>query len=239
MLRASTTSFDRLDFQLLAPGERLVEIEVKAKIQPLSEGWRALRHDVAPADLFVLDELALRKIVDAGRYAFLLVRDIPRARWAFGRRAICSWPAASATPDASTRDPDRCSRESCSSIFPKPASNRCRCPTPSPRCVRPSDNSKRCGVTWLRGRRPGAGREVNAPDSRRSACRRRARCCASLRCSQEIAVDEAIVQAAERSGHGDVVIEELEGVASLAESWNGSYDELAELLDQVASSEAA
>ena len=61
----------------------------------------------------------------------------------------------------------------------------------------------------------------------------------SLRRSQEIAVDEAIVQAAERSGHGDVVIEELEGVASLAESWNGSYDELAELLDQVASSEAA
>ena len=82
LLRASTTSFDRLDFQLLAPGERLVEIEVKAKMQPLSAGWRALRHDVDPADLFVLDELALRKIVDAGRYAFLLVRDIPRARWA-------------------------------------------------------------------------------------------------------------------------------------------------------------
>jgi hypothetical protein len=81
LLRSSTASFDRLDFQLLGPGERLVELEVKAKHQPLSGGWRDLRSDVAPADLFVLDELALRKIVDAGRYAFLLVRDIPLARW--------------------------------------------------------------------------------------------------------------------------------------------------------------
>jgi len=35
----------------------------------------------AGENLFVLDELALRKIVEAGRYAFLLVRDIPQARW--------------------------------------------------------------------------------------------------------------------------------------------------------------
>lgn len=81
LLRSSTTAFDRLDFQLLGPGERLVELEVKAKMQPLSQGWRDLRPDVDPGDLFVLDELALRKIVDAGRYGFLLVRDIPRARW--------------------------------------------------------------------------------------------------------------------------------------------------------------
>jgi hypothetical protein len=81
LLRASTQSFDRLDFQILAPGERLVELEVKAKHQPLSSGWQRLRPDVQSADLFVLDELALRKILDAGRYAFLLVRDIPRARW--------------------------------------------------------------------------------------------------------------------------------------------------------------
>lgn len=81
LLRTSTQSFDRLDFQLLGPGERLVELEVKAKVQPLSAGWRALRPDVDPARLFVLDELALRKIIDAGRYAFLLVHDIPRGRW--------------------------------------------------------------------------------------------------------------------------------------------------------------
>src|SRR3954451_16200921 len=81
LLRTSTASYDRLDFQLLGPAEHLVELEVKAKHQPLSAGWRRLRPDVNPADLFVLDELALRKIVDAGRYAFLLVRDVPQARW--------------------------------------------------------------------------------------------------------------------------------------------------------------
>jgi hypothetical protein len=81
LLRSSLNAFDRLDFQLLAPAERLVELEVKTKHQPLSDGWRQLRPEVDPADLFVLDELALRKIVDAGRYAFCLVRDVPRAQW--------------------------------------------------------------------------------------------------------------------------------------------------------------
>jgi hypothetical protein len=32
--------------------------------------------------VFILDELALRRVVDAGRYAFLLVRDLPGERWA-------------------------------------------------------------------------------------------------------------------------------------------------------------
>src|SRR4051794_36418262 len=81
LLQTSTASYDRLDFQLLGPAEHLVELEVKGKRQPLSAGWLGLRPEVNPADLFVLDELALRKIVDAGRYAFLLVRDIPSARW--------------------------------------------------------------------------------------------------------------------------------------------------------------
>ncbi|MCB1013912.1 MAG: hypothetical protein KDB10_02165 [Acidimicrobiales bacterium] len=81
LLKASTTSFDRLDFQVLSATEQLVQVELKAKRQPLSKGWRDLRPEVPPQDLFVLDELALRKIVDAGRYAFLLVRDVPTARW--------------------------------------------------------------------------------------------------------------------------------------------------------------
>ena len=36
----------------------------------------------AGAGLLILDELALRKLVEAGKYAFLLVRDIPGDRWA-------------------------------------------------------------------------------------------------------------------------------------------------------------
>jgi hypothetical protein len=86
LLQTSTASYTRLDFQLLAPGDRVVELELKAKGQPLSEGWRCLRPDVPPSELFVLDELALRKLVDAGRYAFLLVRDVPGHRW-------CLWSA--------------------------------------------------------------------------------------------------------------------------------------------------
>jgi hypothetical protein len=85
LVRNSTSAFDRLDFQVVC-ADQLVEVEVKAKRQPLSLGWQTLRPDVTPENLFVMDELALRKIVDAGRYAFLLVRDLPAQRW-------CLWSA--------------------------------------------------------------------------------------------------------------------------------------------------
>lgn len=82
LLASSTNAYDRLDFQLRARDAQLVELELKAKLQPLSSGWTALRPEVDPADLFVLDELALRKVIDVGRFGFLLVRDLPRGRWA-------------------------------------------------------------------------------------------------------------------------------------------------------------
>ncbi len=80
-LQSSTASLDRLDYQLLGPGERLCELELKAKRQPY-RGWAHLRPELPEADVFILDELALRRVVDAGRYAFLLVRDLPGERWA-------------------------------------------------------------------------------------------------------------------------------------------------------------
>lgn len=79
-LASSTNSLDRLDYQVLGPNGRLIEIELKAKHQHY-RGWTDLRPDVAERDLFILDELALRKLVDAGRYAVLLVRDDPGNRW--------------------------------------------------------------------------------------------------------------------------------------------------------------
>jgi hypothetical protein len=66
----------------LSHSERFVELELKAKNQQLSQGWQQLRPEVREADLFVIDELALRKITDAGRFAFLLVWDAPSRRWA-------------------------------------------------------------------------------------------------------------------------------------------------------------
>ena len=79
-LSSSTTSLERLDFQVLAPGERLCEIELKAKHQPY-RAWADLRPGTLQRDLFIVDELTLRKMITAGRYAFLLVNDQPENRW--------------------------------------------------------------------------------------------------------------------------------------------------------------
>ena len=71
----------RLGLRRTGLGERLAQVELKAKHQPY-RGWGHLRPELAEADLlFVLDELALRKIVEAGRYAYLVVADLPSARW--------------------------------------------------------------------------------------------------------------------------------------------------------------
>ncbi len=81
LLRSSTSSLDRLDYQLEC-SKQFAELELKAKNQRLSDGWQRLRPEVRAVDLFVLDELALRKITDAGRFAFLLLWDAPSERWA-------------------------------------------------------------------------------------------------------------------------------------------------------------
>jgi hypothetical protein len=79
-LKTSTSALDRLDFQLLGPGEQLCELELKAKRQRY-RGWGANWPSVPEKHLFMVDELALRRLVDAGRFAFLLVRDVPGGRW--------------------------------------------------------------------------------------------------------------------------------------------------------------
>ncbi len=86
VLRNSTASTDRLDYQLLGPGDRILEVELKTKRQAY-RGWDRLRRDVPEPDLFILDELALRRIVEAGRYAFLVVFDMSTPRW-------CLWTTA-------------------------------------------------------------------------------------------------------------------------------------------------
>lgn len=103
MLKRSTASTDRLDYQLLGPGERLIELELKTKRQPY-QGWSRYRPDLPESDLFILDELALRRIVDAGRYAFLLVNDMPGRRW-------CLWSTADLVLTSKSRVARSLSRE--------------------------------------------------------------------------------------------------------------------------------
>jgi hypothetical protein len=79
-LTTSTASMNRLDFQILLPGDCLGQLELKAKRQNY-RNWPAIGPGVPESDVFILDELALRKIVDAGRYSFLLVKDFPAKRW--------------------------------------------------------------------------------------------------------------------------------------------------------------
>lgn len=86
LLRTSTASTDSLDFQLLGPGDRMLEVELKTKRRTYRD-WDRFRPDLDECDLFILDELALRRIVDAGRYGFLLVFDMNTPRW-------CLWTTA-------------------------------------------------------------------------------------------------------------------------------------------------
>ena len=80
LARRATQALDELDFTVLGPGERLAHVELKAKHQPY-RGWAQLRPELTERDVFILDELALRKIVDAGRYAYLVVGALPAGRW--------------------------------------------------------------------------------------------------------------------------------------------------------------
>jgi hypothetical protein len=76
LLKRATTSMTELDYAIAGPGDRLAQVELKPKHQSY-RGWVQFRPELAEGDLFILDELSLRKIVGAGRYAYLVVADIP------------------------------------------------------------------------------------------------------------------------------------------------------------------
>lgn len=74
-----TGGFD-LDFEMTLDG-RPVALDVKEKRQPYSAGLRRLWPEVAPPDLFVLDETVYRRIVWRGGGGYLAVHDVPSGRW--------------------------------------------------------------------------------------------------------------------------------------------------------------
>lgn len=69
----STDSFDEVDFELGCRGRRLF-LEVKQKKQQYREAWVAAA-GLAEMDLFILDELAARKLILRSPRAYLLVND--------------------------------------------------------------------------------------------------------------------------------------------------------------------
>lgn len=75
-----TPSPDRLDFSFTHRGMR-VALDLKEKRQSYSPGYRRLWPEVAPEDLFILDETVYRRVVWQGGGGYLAVHDLPLARW--------------------------------------------------------------------------------------------------------------------------------------------------------------
>ncbi|MFN2525521.1 MAG: hypothetical protein ABR505_04565 [Actinomycetota bacterium] len=75
-----TRSFDRLDYSFTYRGAR-VHLDLKEKIRATSRGLASLWPEVAPRDLFVIDETVYRRIVWQGGGGYLAVHDHPGERW--------------------------------------------------------------------------------------------------------------------------------------------------------------
>jgi hypothetical protein len=93
ILLDSTDSFDEMDFELACRGNRLF-LEVKEKKQRYREAW-VQAAAVPEEDLFILDELAARKIILRAPRAYLLVHDMLKARCCvFGALELITVPKA-------------------------------------------------------------------------------------------------------------------------------------------------
>lgn len=80
VLLDSTDSFDEIDFELGCRGRRIF-LEVKEKKQRYREAW-VQAAGLTEIDLFILDELAARKLVLRSPRAYLLINDVPGERFA-------------------------------------------------------------------------------------------------------------------------------------------------------------
>jgi hypothetical protein len=76
-----TARFDTLDFSFTYGGRR-VYVDLKEKRSRYSSGIAAVWPEVAPGDLFIVDETVFRRIVWQGGGGYLVVHDHPGRRWA-------------------------------------------------------------------------------------------------------------------------------------------------------------
>lgn len=75
-----TADADRLDFSFSYKGMR-VALDLKEKRQTYTSGYRSLWPELAPENLFILDETVYRRIVWQGGGGYLAVHDLPGVRW--------------------------------------------------------------------------------------------------------------------------------------------------------------
>lgn len=80
LLDSHRDSVGELDFRVCAADGVASWVELKAKHQEY-RGWTELRPSTPERDLFIIDELALRKLLDGGRRTHLLIADLPSKRW--------------------------------------------------------------------------------------------------------------------------------------------------------------
>lgn len=80
LLRTNTNRFDRSDYEVATHDVAQCAIELKAKWQRY-RGWTTHRPDVDERDLFILDELAMRRLIEHGPFGQLLIYDHPAHRW--------------------------------------------------------------------------------------------------------------------------------------------------------------
>lgn len=89
----ATDSFDEIDFELGCRGKRL-HLEVKQKKQRYREAWVSAAQ-IPEEHLFILDELAARKLIMRSPRTYLLVNDVPGERdVVFGALELITMPKA-------------------------------------------------------------------------------------------------------------------------------------------------
>lgn len=76
-----TLSFEELDFSFTYRA-MTVTLDVKEKRQRYSRGICELWPQLGEADLFIVDETVFRRVVWQGGGGYLLIHDVPTARWA-------------------------------------------------------------------------------------------------------------------------------------------------------------
>ena len=79
----NTASMTEPDYTVVDDRGRTLAVELKTRRQTPGPSWRTARPDTDPQDLFVLDELTVRKLVPHAPHAYLLVADLagPCTRW--------------------------------------------------------------------------------------------------------------------------------------------------------------